>query len=149
MVKVLPKMNWQELSTSSHYKTVVAIEHELQEGNIQEATNGLKELIEALARSEKRAMKSQLVRLMTHIIKWKSQPEKRSRSWIASIYNAREEIIDIQEETPSLTNSVIWEMWEKCFRIAKREAEGEMNQKSSVSELSWEEVFETQYDKEV
>ena len=55
--------------------------------------------------------------------------------------------MDIQEETPSLTNSVILEMWEKCFRIAQREAEGEMNQKSSVSEVSWEEVFEKQYDK--
>ena len=138
-------MNWQELSATSHYKTAVAIKYELQEGDFQQAKTGIEELIDALARSEKRALKSQLIRLMKHIIKWKSQPEKRSWSWSASISNAREEIADIQEETPSLTNWVVQDMWEKCFRAAKREAEGEMNQTSPVSNLSWEEVFKQQY----
>ncbi|MBI4639468.1 MAG: DUF29 domain-containing protein [Candidatus Tectomicrobia bacterium] len=139
-------VNWQELSSTSHYQTAVAIEHELQKGNIREATAGIQELIDALARSEKRALKSQLIRLMTHVIKWKSQPEKQSRSWAATIYNAREEIEDIQEEIPSLTQAVILEMWDKCFRAAKRETEGEINQKSPVSALSWAEVFEDQYE---
>jgi len=138
-------MNWQELSTVSHYQTAVAIEQELQKGNIQAAAIGIKELIEALGRSEKRALKSQLIRLMAHIIKWKTQPEQPSRSWAATIYNAREEIADIQAETPSLTDAVIREMWDKSFRAATREAEGEINQPSSVSSLSWEEVFEHEY----
>ncbi len=138
-------MNWQELSVTSHYQTAVAVANELQGGNIQEAAAGIKELIDALARSEKRALKSQLIRLMVHVIKWKSQPERQSRSWAATIYNAREEIADIQEEIPSLTHSVILEMWDRCFRAAKREVEGEMNQTSAVSKLSWEEVFEKQY----
>jgi hypothetical protein len=139
-------MKWQELSTTSHYQTAVAIEQELQKGNVQEAAAGIKELIDALGRSEKRALKSHLVRLMVHIIKWKTQPEKRSHSWVATIYNAREEIADIQAETPSLTNSVIQEMWDKCFHAAKREAEGDMNQPASVSGLSCEEVFEERYE---
>ena len=138
-------MNWQELSSTSHYQTAVAIEQTLREGNIAEATAGTQELIDALARSERRALKSQLIRLMSHVIKWKSQPERRSRSWIATIYNAREEIADIQEDIPSLTNSVILEMWDKCLRSAKREAEGEINQKLPVSSVSWEELFEDQY----
>ena len=140
-------MNWQELSFTSHYQTAVAIQQELLIGNVEEATSGIKQLIDALGRSEKRALRSQLVRLMMHIIKWHTQPERRSRSWIASIYNAREEISDIQEETPSLTDSVIGKMWEKSFRMAKRKAEGEMNRRAAVSELSWKQVFEEQYDK--
>lgn len=142
------RMNWQELALTSHYRTAVEVEHKLREGDIQEATTGIKELIEALGRSEKRALKSQVTRLMAHVIKWKSQPEKRSGNWIASIYNAREEIRDIQGETPSLTDAVILELWGKCFRAAKREAEGEMNQKSPVLSLSWEEVFEEPYGEE-
>ena len=141
-------MNWQELSVTSHYQTAVAVANELQSGNIQEATAGMKELIDALARSEKRALKSQLIRLMVHVIKWQSQPERQSRSWAATIYNAREEIADIQEEIPSLTHSVILEIWDKSFRTAKREAEGEMNQSSPVLELSWQEVFEEPYGEE-
>lgn len=141
-------MGWQELATSSHYQTAVAIEQELEKGNIQEATTGVKELIEALGRSEKRALKSHLVRLMAYIIKWQTQPERRSYSWAATIYNAREEIRDIQTETPSLTDAVIQEMWERCFLVAKREAEGDMNQATVITALSWREVFDEPYEKQ-
>ena len=139
---------WQELSTTSSYQTAVAVQAELQQGHLAEAAVGMQELIDALSRSEKRALKSQLIRLMLHVIKWQAQPAKRSRSWAATIYNAREEIADIQEETPSLNEAVIREMWTKCFQAAKREAEGEMNQRAQVSELSWAEVFAEQYGEE-
>jgi len=139
-------MNWQELTATSHYQTALAVEKELLAGNTDYAAVGIRELIESLGRSEKRSLKSQVVRIMMHIIKWKTEPERRSRSWIASIYNARDEIKDIQEETPSLTDSVILNMWDNCFRLAVREAEGEMNRRTSVKELSWEEVFEESYE---
>jgi len=136
-------MNWQELSATSHYKTALAIHDELLKGNVQEADHGLMELIEALSRSEKRALKSQIIRLMKHVIKWKSQPEKRSRSWVVTIQNARTEIKDIQEETPSLTDDVVLQMWQSCLSSAI--AEAEMDQDSRIFVLSWEDVFETGY----
>ncbi len=139
-------MNWQELSSSSHYKTAIAVKDEIAIGNLTEASIGIEELIQALSRSEKRALKSQLIRLMLHIIKWQSQPERCSLSWIASIKDAREEIADIQEETPSLNNKVIAELWDKAFIIANRDAQAEMSKKSTVTALSWQEVFEDDYD---
>jgi hypothetical protein len=139
-------VNWARLSAESHYQTAVEIERALLEGDFDEAEAGLRELINALRRSEKRALKSQVVRLMTHIIKWKTQSERRSYGWVATIYNAKEEIADIQAETPSLTGDVIREMWEGCLQAATRAAEGEMNQKSSVSSLSWQEVFDEEYE---
>ena len=139
-------MNWQELSSASHYKTAMAVKNEIASGNLPEAVIGIEELIQALSRSEKRALKSQLIRLMLHIIKWRSQPERRSLSWVASIKDAREEIADIQEETPSLTDNVIKELWDKAFIIANRDAQAEMSKKSAVAALSWQEVFEINYD---
>jgi hypothetical protein len=140
------QMNWEPLATSSHYKTAVAVKAEIEHGNMAEALHGLQELIEALSRSEKRALKSQLVRLMLHLIKRKTQPERRSLSWIASIADARDEIVDIQEETPSLTDSVVESLWGKAFAIAKRDVEAEMGKESAVVELSWKEVFADKYD---
>jgi len=93
-------MNWQSLSSDSHYKTAVAIRSELEMGHVQEAAKGVEELIEALSRSEKRALKSQLVRLMLHIIKWQSQPERRSSSWVASIKDARDEMPIFRTKPP-------------------------------------------------
>jgi hypothetical protein len=138
-------MNWQTLSTASPYRTAVAIKQEIEEGRIAEATIGLEELIEALARSEKRALKSQLVRLMLHIIKWRAQPERRSLSWIASIEDARDEIADIREETPSLNETVLQDLWTRAFVIAKRDAEAEMGRRTEIEALTWTEVFETAY----
>jgi len=134
--------NWQELSSTSHYQTAMAIRQALQKGDVGDATIGIEELIKALSRSAKRALRSHLIRLMMHIVKWKSQPDGRSLSGSASIRNAREEIADIQEQTPSLTEAVIRQMWDKCFTAAKREAEGEMNQKTPIAGLSWGEGFE-------
>lgn len=139
-------MNWQELSSTSHYKTALAVKNEICFGNLSEATAGIEELIQALSRSEKRALKSQLVRLMLHIIKWQSQPERRSLSWQASINDARDEIADIQEETPSLNDNAIRELWDKAFIIAKRDAQAEMQKKSTIISLSWQQVFEEDYD---
>jgi hypothetical protein len=141
-------MNWQELSSTSYYKTALAVKDELQQGHLHEAMIGIEELIDALSRSEKRALRSQLIRLMLHVIKWQAQPEKRSLSWVASINNAREEILDIQEETPSLTDKVIQAMWDKCFAIAKRDAQAQMNKKTVIQQLTWQEVFVAEYELE-
>lgn len=138
-------MNWQDLSSSSHYKTAVAVQDALRRGDTGEATTGIQELIDALARSDKRALRSQLIRLMAHIIKWLSQPEGRSRSWRTSINDARREIEEIQEETPSLNRQAIEGMWERCFQAAKEQAETEMESEAAVPSLTWEDVFQRSY----
>ena len=82
---------------------------------------------------------------MLHIIKWKTQPSKRSRSWIVSILDARDAIEESQEEMPSLNREFIESLWEQTFVKAKRKAEAEMNRKSTIFLLTWEEVFEDEY----
>ncbi|MCI0464221.1 MAG: DUF29 domain-containing protein [Gemmataceae bacterium] len=138
-------MNWQEQAASSHYRTAVAIREQLRAGHFGEAAAGMEELIEALARSERRALKSQLIRLMAHVLKWQTQPEHRSRSCAANIRSARKEIEEIQEETPSLTDAVIRSLWASCLESAKDQAEAEMDQEVAVGELSWDDVFATDY----
>jgi hypothetical protein len=138
-------MNWQTQAANSHYQTAVAIGRELTAGRVQEAQAGLQELIDALGRSERRALKSQLTRLMAHIIKWQTQPENRSRSWLASIHGARVEIKDIQDETPSLTDDIIRSIWNSCFDLAKEQAEAEMDQATNIDALTWDEVFVADY----
>lgn len=140
-------MDWEGLATTSHYKTAVAIRDALREGNVDDASVGLEELIDALSRSEKRALRSHLVRLMQHIIQWKVQPDRRSPSWMWTIRNARIEIADVQEETPSLTDRVIAEeLWERCLRLAHNEAAKDMGLTHLQPQtLTWEEVFEEPY----
>ena len=93
-------MKWQELAATSHYQTAVAVKQVLQRGDMHEAILGLEKLIDALSRADQRALEQHLIRLMQHVIKWKPQPERRSRRWVAIIHNAREAIREFQEDTP-------------------------------------------------
>src|SRR5262245_12862607 len=139
-------MNWHELASTSPYRTAVAVEQSLRQGNTAEAAAGLQELIESLARSDKRALKSHLIRLMTHVLKWHTQPERRSRSWRATIRNARREIADIQEDTPSLNRAAIEALWASCLETAREDAAADMDQEPSLTSLSWDDAFEADYE---
>ena len=60
------------------------------------------EEIESLGRSETREIRSRLVVLLTHLLKWVYQPEGGKNRWRASIGVARSEIAKELEESPSL-----------------------------------------------
>jgi hypothetical protein len=64
---------------------------------------------------------------------------------LATIRNARSEIENLRQDTPNLTRNVIEEMWDTCFRAAINEAEGEMDRSAPTMRLSWEDVFDTEY----
>jgi len=140
--------DWQQIAVESHYRTAVGVKEALEAGDIHEALRGIDELIDAMRRSEQRAVRSQLVRLMTHILKWHAQPTHRSSSWVATINHARQEIWDSQEETPSITDEVIRAMWDQCFQRAKHQAEDETGPSIPRTSLSWDEVFHTRYRRE-
>ncbi len=140
-------MDWEELALTSHYQTAMAIRDTLKEGNVDDAAQGLEELIEALSRSDARALRNHLMRLMQHIITWKIQPERRSQSWVATIRSQRREVADLRQETPRFTDRYIQErLWDRCIQLAVDETEKEMNQViAEPPALSWHDVFQTVY----
>jgi hypothetical protein len=56
----------------------------------------------ALLVRERRAIASQLIRLLLHLLKWQFQPHRRSDSWLDSITDARIQIELTVQESPSL-----------------------------------------------
>jgi hypothetical protein len=60
------------------------------------------EEIEDLGKSERRAVISHLRVLLTHLLKWHFQPERRSDSWLHSMGNAQVELQTILHDSPSL-----------------------------------------------
>lgn len=135
---------WKDLAMTSHYQTAIAIENELESNHIESAQSGIEELIESLIRADKRALKSQLTRLIRHIIKWKTQPEKRTPSWVYSIESARMEIQDLLADEPSL-KSYLETLPDELFAKAKKLAEAEMNVKSDLIGLNKQELFDIEY----
>jgi Domain of unknown function DUF29 len=64
------------------------------------------EEIESMGRSDRRELKSRLVVLLMHLLKWRHQPGSRSRSWSATIDEQRLQSEGILGESPSLRPSV-------------------------------------------
>ncbi|MFM2061096.1 MAG: hypothetical protein RLZZ507_766 [Cyanobacteriota bacterium] len=95
---------------------------QLKDGNFIEIdlTNLIEE-IESMGRSEKRALKSNLLILLMHLLKYKYQPEKRSNSWLSTIFEHRRRLKEELTESPSL-KKYLSEVFSECYQDARKQA---------------------------
>ncbi|MEH2312221.1 MAG: DUF29 domain-containing protein [Nostoc sp.] len=83
----------------------------------------LVEELEALGRSEQKELGSYLQVLLMHLLKCQYQPQRKTKSWVNTISNSRNQIQDCLEDTPSLQRFLKdWEWIEKYYRRARRDA---------------------------
>jgi hypothetical protein len=83
-------------------------------------TNLIEE-IESMGRSEKHGLQSNLVVVLLHLLKYKYQPEKRSKSWLSSILEHRRRLRVCFEDSPSL-KPYFTEVFERCYQDARHQA---------------------------
>jgi hypothetical protein len=84
----------------------------------------LVEEVEGLAKRDRKAMRSLLQRLLTHLLKWHYLPADLDRTrgnWGTSINHARNEIVDDMEDSPSLRHYPA-EVLDRVYPRARREA---------------------------
>jgi hypothetical protein len=75
----------------------------LRSGCLEQADiDHIAEEIEDLGKSQHRALESRLEALIEHLLKWKFQPERRSRSWRNTIREQRDQIARLLGKMPSL-----------------------------------------------
>jgi uncharacterized protein DUF29 len=79
------------------------------------------EEIESMGRSDRRELKSRLVVLVMHLLKWGHQPGARSRSWSATIDEQRLQIEGFLTESPSL-GPMVPAMLSEAYAIARARA---------------------------
>ena len=60
------------------------------------------EEIEDMGKNDQRSLASHLRNLLMHLLKWQYQPDIRSQSWQSSVINARLEIEQLLQDSPSL-----------------------------------------------
>ena len=62
----------------------------------------LAEEIESVGASEKREVRSRLALILQHLLKWRYQPDLRSRSWENTLFVQRRDLLALFEDSPSL-----------------------------------------------
>ena len=58
--------------------------------------------IEAVSASERRELRNRLKVLLQHLLKWQYQPERSTRSCLATMLEQRDSIEDVLKTSPSL-----------------------------------------------
>ena len=98
----------------------------LREGRLDEldVTNLLEE-IESLGRKDKKAIQSNLVMVLTHLLKYQFQPDQRSSGWRGSIVEHRRRLRYDFKESPRLrahASEVVTEAYEDAREQASAES---------------------------
>jgi len=81
----------------------------------------LAEELEDMGKRERRALESHIRNVTLHLLKWRSQQEKRGASWRQSIRNGRIEIQKLLRDSPSLAGDVP-QMLEEEYSAARADA---------------------------
>lgn len=97
----------------------------LQAWDQLDALNLIEEL-ESLGNKERQELKSRLRVLLGHLLKWQYQPQKRTNSWMATIREQREEVVELLERNPSLKpffETAVIEAYRKGVHLAVQETD--------------------------
>ncbi|MBH8565075.1 DUF29 domain-containing protein [Nostoc sp. CENA67] len=84
--------------------------------------NLIEEVVD-LGKSQQRALQSALRLVLSHLLKWKYQPERRTQSWQVTITRERLNIDELLQESPSLRRFLDDAQWiNSTYQRARREA---------------------------
>jgi Domain of unknown function DUF29 len=93
------------------------------------------EEIQDLGDVKKAAARSQMRRLLTHLIELRMQPQRAGSSWRRSIAEARAEIEDLVEDSPSLRRHME-KTPERTYRRAVKQALDETNLSAKAKQFA-------------
>ncbi|MFM7364971.1 MAG: DUF29 domain-containing protein [Cuspidothrix sp.] len=86
--------------------------------------DNLLEELETMGRSEKRAIKSLLIRLLEHLLKlqcWQGERERNQGHWQGEIIEFRRQIKDELADSPSLKPYIL-DIFDECYQNARKQA---------------------------
>jgi Domain of unknown function DUF29 len=94
----------------------------LKEGRLDQLDiANLVEEVEDLGIGQKKAVESNLVVVLKHLLKYRFQPSRRSRSWLSSIAEHRRRLRNDLKTSPSL-RSYARQHFEQCYQDSRRQA---------------------------
>ena len=107
--------------------------------------HNLIEEIASLGKRERQELRNRLGVLLGHLLKWRYQPEARSKSWFYTIKEQRQEIERHLQENPSLKpylSEAIGIGYEKGLNLVGKETPLDPKELPQICPFSESEIFE-------
>jgi predicted nucleic acid-binding Zn-ribbon protein len=103
------------------------------------------EELDSLGKQQRQELRNRLGVLLGHLLKWRYQPEARSRSWTGTIREQRQQIQDLLDDNPSL-KPYLPEAIAKAYRyglaLVERESAIELKNLPQACPFSEAEIFD-------
>lgn len=93
------------------------------------------EEIESLGKQQRQELRSRLSVLIGHLLKWEYQPQRRSRSWLATLRIQRRDTVRLLKDNPSL-KPYLDDALEEAYENAKDLAMGETDLPKQIFPLN-------------
>ena len=125
----------------------------------EEYVDDVLDMIMEMAKSDERAVRSQIRRIFHHMLKFEYQKERQSRSWINTIRGACRELEDYKKSSKAIWNSFGDDHLDDIYKDAVRDAVSETKlpkstfptnrpshfTKDNISDYSYMEYYMTNY----
>ncbi len=122
-----PSDERQDLYERDYYNWTLEQARALKERRIEMLDwQNLAEDVEDLGRCEKRELRSRLEVLLAHLLKWRFQPKRRSRSWKATIAVQRVNLQRHLRDNPGL-KPFVPDLLAEAFTTARIEVAGRLS----------------------
>ncbi|KJR41189.1 protein of unknown function DUF29 [Candidatus Magnetoovum chiemensis] len=96
-----------------------------------------------MGRNNKRELASRLIVLITHLLKWQFQSDKRSNSWINTINAQRTDIELLLKDSPSLKHGIetlIDDVFINAKRQFEKETKADKKKAPDICPYTWEQL---------
>jgi hypothetical protein len=132
-----------------HYTWAVSQARALQARRVEELDwENLAEEVGDLARRDADSLRSQLARLLAHLLKWQEQRRRRSNSWRGSIRGARREIRHLLQTSPGLRSrlpELFSEAYDAAVDVACEETNLDLSRFPASSPWSFEQAMDENF----
>jgi uncharacterized protein DUF29 len=122
-----------------------AVLRRAKDSNLPLDWENLAEEIESLGRSDRRELRSQITRILRHLLKLEASPAAESRAgWRSTVREARSEIESVLDDSPSLRGEAE-AMIKKQIRAAAELAADDLGQHGEPADAVWKRLEGEEY----
>jgi hypothetical protein len=101
----MTKQDLAELYDRDFFEWTQSSAELIRQGRLSEADlEHIAEEIEDMGKRDRRQVRSRLIVIIMHLLKWQLQPDRRSPSWRRTIAENRRKLDLVLEDSPSLVN---------------------------------------------
>jgi len=139
----------QQTYEKDFYAWAIHNAHLLRKKKLSEIDiENIAEEIESMGKSEKRELLNRFAILLAHLLKWKCQPDKQSKSWKLTIKEQRFELIDLLKDSPSLKSELekkFSHAYQKALLITEKETRIELKKLPKKCPFTLKQILNKNY----